>query len=47
MDVRHDDDDLRKLESDPDYTSRLDESLVRAFIEVMVIIRTAPHEGTL
>jgi proteic killer suppression protein len=47
MDVTFSDDDLEKLERDPEAKSRLDGSIVRAFRRLMGIIRDARDERDL
>jgi proteic killer suppression protein len=47
MDVRHDDDELARLESDPDFTGGRDQSLVRSFRKVLNLIRGVPNESGL
>lgn len=42
--MRHDDKNLERLEIDPDYRSRLDIAIVRAFRRVMVTIRGISDE---
>lgn len=44
MNVRIDDDDLRRLEIDPTFTAGLDQALVTAFRRRMQAIRTAHDE---
>lgn len=45
MDVRHDDDDLARLEADPEYTAGLDRAIVFGFRKVMIVLRAVKHEG--
>ena len=47
MDVQHDDDDLARIESDPDYRGGLDNSIVRAFRRVMNLVRNVRNETEL
>lgn len=47
MDVRHDDAELARIESDPDYSGGLATPVVRAFRKVMNIIRSVQNETEL
>lgn len=48
MDVRYDDDDLHRLEIDPDAKSgRFSAQIVRQFRRLMNLIRAVPHEAEL
>lgn len=47
MDVRHDDSDLERLETDPEYTRGLEKPLVRAFRKVLLIVRGVRNETEL
>jgi toxin HigB-1 len=44
MDVRHDDDELARLESDPNFTGGRDRSIVRSFRKVLALVRGVPDE---
>jgi len=44
MDVRHDDDDLARLEADPDYTAGLGVKLVRKYRRVLNTVRGVSNE---
>jgi proteic killer suppression protein len=45
--VRHEDDDLARVEADPEYTGKLDKSRVRAFRKVLNILRAIPNETSI
>ena len=47
MHVRHDSDDLERLENDASYTGSLDKALVRAFRKVLVLVRSVQNETEL
>ena len=47
MEVRHDDDDLARIESDPDFRGKLAPERVRGFRKVMNLIRTVQNETEL
>lgn len=47
MDVRHTDDDLERLELDPEYRTKLAPPVLRAFRKVLLIIRTVENETKL
>ena len=47
VDVRHDDDELARVESDPDYRGKLDVERVRGFRRVMNLIRAVQNETEL
>ena len=47
MEVRHDDDDLAHIESDPDYRGKLDSEKVRGFRKVMNLVRNVQNETEL
>jgi len=47
MEVRHDDDELARIESDPDYRGKLDVERVRGFRKVMNLIRSVENETEL
>src|SRR5262245_16537228 len=44
MDVRHDNQDLGRLESDPNYSGGWDRAIVRSFRKVMNLIRGVADE---
>jgi proteic killer suppression protein len=44
MDVRHDDDDLARLERDPGFTNGMDRQLVRSFRKAMILVRGIENE---
>jgi len=44
MKVHHDDADLERLESDPEFTAGLDKGLVRAFCKVLNLARGVSNE---
>ena len=47
MEVRHDDDDLARIESDPDFRGKLAPERVRGFRKVMNLIRLVQNESEL
>ncbi|MHC4402327.1 MAG: type II toxin-antitoxin system RelE/ParE family toxin [Planctomycetota bacterium] len=47
MEVRHDDDELARIESDPDCRGKLDAERVRGFRKVMNLIRNVQNETEL
>lgn len=47
MDVRHDDDDLRRMEADPEYSGRRDRAFVRAFRRLLNLLRHVANEAEL
>jgi plasmid maintenance system killer protein len=47
MEVRHDDDELARIESDPAYRGKLDAEKVRGFRKVMNLIRGVRNEAEL
>ena len=47
MEVRYDDDELARIEADPDYSGGLDRPRVRAFRKLMNIVRSAANETEL
>ncbi len=40
MDVRHDDQELARIESDPNYNGKLDRARVRGFRKILNILRS-------
>jgi toxin HigB-1 len=46
MEVEHADDDLERLELDPEFTAGRDQAIVKAFRKRMQMIRAAPDERT-
>ncbi len=47
MDVRHDDVELRRMESDPDYRGHRDKAFVRSFRKLLLILRGVQNEAKL
>ena len=47
MEVRHDDDDLRRMECDPDYFTGRDRAFVRAFRKLLNLLRQVKNEAEL
>ena len=47
MEVRHDDDELARIESDPNYRGKLDVQRVRGFRKVLNLIRSVENETEL
>lgn len=47
MELRHDDNELARVEFDPNYSGGFAESVVRAFRKVMNIIRNVQNESEL